>query len=95
MQRENRKLLEDTIKSVQRLQTFNPQSIEREELGVDFNFSDSVPFIDDLVSFYKQLNITILEDIPDNKLSAIKSRADADFNVISEISGFSPETARS
>ena len=91
MQRENIKTLEDAVKSVERIQTCDPQSIGRGELGVDFNFNNAISYIQDLVTLYKQLNITILEDIPDNKLSSIKSRADADFNIISEIRSFSPK----
>lgn len=89
MKRDNNKILEDTVKSVERLQTFTPESISRDELGVDFNFKGTISYMQELVGLYKQLNITILEDIPDNKLSTIKSRADADFNIISEIQGFS------
>lgn len=83
--------LEQTITSVERMQNFDPQTLERRtELG-SMNFVDAVAPARTLVSLYQRLSISVLPDFPNDILAALKNQADADFNRFSQILEFKLE----
>lgn len=86
---------EDTQKSLERIQHFNPSDLAREEeLGRNFDFSDIVTPASALVRLYKQLSISALDDLPDAPLQSIKQQADADFNKFKQALDFDPTTVQ-
>ncbi len=86
-------MLEETIASVKRMQEFDSATLAREkELGASFNFNKAIQPAQKLINLYKQLSLSSLEDLPDNPLNTIKSKADSDFNRFSEILKFDPAT---
>lgn len=83
--------LEQTISSIERMQNFDPHTLERRaELG-SMNFYDAVEPAQKLVSLYRRLSISVLSDFPNDILGALKNQADADFNRLSQILDFKLE----
>lgn len=83
--------LEQTISSIERLQGFEPTSLERRaELG-SMNFADAVEPARQLVNLYKRLSISVLSDFPDDMLLTLKNQADADYNRLTQILSFTLE----
>ncbi len=76
-------------KSLTRLQQFDAASLVREELGKELNFRDVIPAAERLLRLYNQITLTVLEDLPSDKLRILKTQADADFNRLDEIRKFS------
>ncbi|MGE4546124.1 MAG: hypothetical protein AB7D06_18705 [Pedobacter sp.] len=85
-------ILQEAEKSVIRMQEFDANSLAREsELGTGLNFSPSVAPAEKLISFYKQISIKALSDLPGPILTQIKTQADADFSKFDQILKFVPD----
>ena len=80
---------DETRKSVQRMQEFNPEALPRQdELGQGLSFSAAVVPANKLIGLYKQLSLSALDDMPDQLLKQIHDRANADFNLFQQIMDF-------
>lgn len=76
--------------SLARMQQFTPDTLAREdELGRELNFKDVLPAAVRLVSLYAQISPTVLDDLPQQQLDALKTQANADFNRFEQIMKFS------
>lgn len=65
-----------TRTSVERMQTFNPESLPRvDELGTVINFSDAVGPARRLIDLYCQLPLEVLNQLPINTLPDIQQQA--------------------
>jgi hypothetical protein len=82
-------LRQETEKSLIRLQQFDANHLVREELGKDLNFQEVLPAAERLLRLYNQIPITVLEDLPQDKLTILQNQANADFNRLEEIQKFS------
>ena len=83
--------IEETSKSLKRIQEFDSKTISREnDLGTKLYFADAIKPANKLIQLYKQLSLTVLEDLPDNLLDGIKRQADADFNKFQQALNFDP-----
>jgi len=64
--------IEETSKSLKRIQEFDSKTISREnDLGKKFHFVDAIKPANKLIQLYKQLSLTVLEDLPDSILDNI------------------------
>lgn len=87
-------ILEEAKSSLERIQSFDPASLGRiEDLGRQLNFMDAVGPAIRLITVYKRLPLSILDDLIDQQLQQIKNQADGDFNRFSEILKFSAEVS--
>jgi len=83
------KVKSETQNSLERMQNFDPQSLPRsKELGEKFNFNEAVQHADRLISLYKRLPVSILDDLPEDRINEIKNRANEDFTRFSDILKF-------
>ncbi|MDH5637904.1 MAG: hypothetical protein OEZ04_05385 [Nitrospinota bacterium] len=83
-------LLEETKTSLKRIQDFDSSTLARtDDLGKELNFEATVPVAEKLVSFYKRIPGSILDDLPDGLLNSIKGHADADYSRFKKILDFS------
>lgn len=82
-------LRKEAEKSLTRMQQLKTATLVREELGKDLNFQEVVPASDRLIRLYNQIAITVLEDLPQDKLTILRDQANSDFNRIDGISKFS------
>lgn len=89
MDAERQKTIEQTEKSLERIQGFDPASLPRiEELGSAVNFKDAVEPATRLIDLYRQLPVDVLEQLPAGFLNKIRSQADNDFNILNSILQF-------
>lgn len=87
--------IEETRESLKRIQEFDSKTISREnDLGKKFHFADAIKPANKLIQLYKQLSLTVLEDLPDNLLDVIKRQVDADFNKFHQALNFDPSNAQ-
>lgn len=87
--------IEETRESLKRIQEFDSKTISREnDLGKKFHFADAIKPANKLIQLYKQLSLTVLEDLPDNLLDVIKRQVDADFNKFQQALNFDPSNAQ-
>ncbi len=78
--------------SLERIQTFNVNTLPREtEIGSRLNFKEVIEPAQQLIDLYKRLSVTALQDFPDNILTPIKDNANAHFNLFNQILEFNPE----
>ena len=83
--------IEETRESLKRIQEFDSKTISREnDLGTKLYFADAIKPANKLIQLYKQLSLTVLEDLPDNLLDVIKRQADGDFNKFQQALNFDP-----
>lgn len=69
MNAEYTKAIEETRKSLERMQKFDPNSLPREqELGKSLNFNDAVEPATRLIDLYRQLPDEVLEQLPQKVL---------------------------
>lgn len=86
-------LLELATASLLRVQEFDVEQLPRiNELGSSLNFQDSIEPSKRLISLYKRLSTTALEDFPDNVLAQIKQQSDADYQKFDQIISFDPSS---
>jgi hypothetical protein len=82
---------EDTKNSLERMQNFDIQTLPREKpLGDKFNFNDALIPAERLVSLYKRLSISVLDDLPVSRLNQIRNKANEDFSRFEQILNFDP-----
>ncbi|WP_146042104.1 hypothetical protein [Chromobacterium sinusclupearum] len=78
-----------TIESVERMQKFDVKTlIRKSDLG-SMNFEAAVEPATKLISVYKRLTRSCLEDLPDDLLNRILTTANADYNRFEQILEFS------
>ena len=84
--------LEETTTSLERMRTFDSSTLVREaELGTVKNFQRAIEPADRLVALYKRLSPAALPDFSADKLAEVKSRANADYNILNQILSFDPD----
>ncbi|WOC24856.1 hypothetical protein LY624_09460 [Pseudoalteromonas sp. N1230-9] len=89
---EENTLLESATVSLLRVQEFDVDQLPRvNELGSSLNFQNSIEPAKRLISLYKRLSTTALEDFPDNVLTQIKQQCDAGYQ-INTLKCFCPQT---
>jgi hypothetical protein len=77
--------------SLLRMQEFDVDQLPRiNELGSSLNFQNSIEPTRRLISLYRRLSTTALEDFPDAILNQIKSQCDADYQKFNQIIEFDP-----
>ncbi|NVD36755.1 hypothetical protein [Marinobacter lutaoensis] len=82
---------EQTEESLLRLQEFDVSKLPRvEHLGGSLNFQDAVEPARRLISLYRRLSTTALEDFPDQSLNQIKAQCDGDYQKFGQILEFEP-----
>lgn len=86
-------LLESATVSLLRMQEFNVEQLPRvNELGSSLNFQNSIEPARRLISLYRRLSTTALEDFPDAVLNQIKTQCDADYQKFDQIINFDPSS---
>lgn len=86
-------LLEKATVSLLRVQEFDVESLPRiNELGISVNFQNVIAPARRLISLYRRLSTTALEDFPDSVLNQVKSQCDADFQKFDQIIQFDLST---
>lgn len=81
--------LEDARKSVERIQQFDTSVLpRRDELGAKFAFEEAVPPAEKIVSLFKKLPLDILDELPTEFVTSIKSQSDQIYNLFSQILDF-------
>lgn len=92
MTKEEIDLRDEAATSLDRMQTFDADSLVREEdLGRALNFKDAVAPAERLIELYRRLSPAALEDFPTDKLTQIRNLANQDFNLLNQIITFSAE----
>jgi len=77
--------------SLSRIQDFDPNSISRlDVLGSALSFEEAVADAERLIAFYQRIPLTITDDLSNPLLDSLKRQADADFNILDQISKFNP-----
>mgnify|MGYP006088460341 CR=1 FL=1 len=86
-------LLESATVSLLRVQEFDVDQLPRiNELGSSLNFKNSVEPSRRLISLYRRLSTTALEDFPDAILTQIKAQCDGDYQKFNQIMDFDPSS---
>ncbi len=81
--------LQQTKKSLERMQQFDTSKMPRkEELGLAMSFQDAVEPANRLLDLYKQLAVGALDQFPDDVLQKIKQQADGNFNTLESVLKF-------
>ena len=79
--------------SLGRLQRFDVNQLPREsELGTELNFRTAVEPAERLVSLYKRLALTALDDLPVAALQQIRDRANSDYSYLKQVLDFKVAT---
>lgn len=85
----NGEMKTEAMASLVRMQNINISELPRvSELGSELNFQDAVEPAGRLVSLYKRLSPTALEDLSIQALQQVRDRANHDYNVIKQILEF-------
>ncbi len=83
-------LLESTKESLERMQRFDVRQLARtDELGRSLSFEEAIPFAKKLTELYQRLGTSVIEDLTDTHLTAVKNQADADYSRFKSILDFS------
>jgi hypothetical protein len=86
-------LLKAATVSLLRMQEFDVEQLPRiDELGSSLNFMNSIEPARRLISLYRRLSTTALEDFPDAILNQIKIQCDADYQKFEQIIIFDTST---
>lgn len=83
--------LEETTKSVKRLQELDPASLARTGDYGTFDFKPAVDPARRLIDLFKRIPMAALEDFPDGNLQQIRAQADAVFSMVEQIRKFKIE----
>ena len=76
--------------SLERMQQFRSETLSREaELGSDLTFKAVIPAADRLIALYQQITTTVLVDLPETQLKAVRDQANADFSRFDQVLKFS------
>lgn len=80
---------ENTKVALQRIQNFDCNELARTEvLGQAWDFVEAIEPAKKIVAFYNQLPVNIIEELPDGDARQIQKRADATYNLLSQIMNF-------
>ena len=74
--------------SLERIQTFDTNTLKRDELGQSFNFQDAVAPAERLIGIFKKVPGDSLSELPDQLLGQIQKQADAVFNLFDQVHTF-------
>ena len=81
--------LQQTKKSLERMQKFDTSTLPRtEELGSAMSFQDAVEPSNRLLDLYKQWAVGALDQFPDDVLQRIKQQSDSDYNTLDSVLKF-------
>ena len=84
---------QQTSDSLIRVQEFDVSQLPRENiLGTSLNFRDAIPPAERLISLYRRLSTTALEDFPDDILNRIRNQCNADYQKFQQILEFDPSS---
>jgi hypothetical protein len=87
-------ILDEALQSIKRMQEFDVATLPRElELGKELSFAAAVEPARRLIRLYKQMSLTVLEDIPDAILVNLRDVANTDYTRLKQILDF--KTAQS
>lgn len=79
-------------KSLVRIQDFDTTALPRlSDLGTSFSFEPAVLPANRIISLYKKLTVTALDDFPPNLLDLVQKQADSDFQLFKEVLEFKSE----
>jgi hypothetical protein len=82
-------LLKQCVDSLTRVQTFDASMLSREDdLGKQMSFAEAVKPAEAIISLYKRIPLSSLQDFADNQLNAIHNQTNTDFNVFKQILDF-------
>jgi len=86
-------LLESVTVSLLRIQKYDVEQLPRvNELGSSLNFKNAIEPARRLISLFRRLSTTALEDFPDAILDQIKAQCDADYQKLNQIIDFDPSS---
>ena len=81
-------LLSETTTALERIQTFDTNTLARaSDLG-QLNFTDVIQPAQQVVDLYKRLTIVALQDFPDDTLTVIRDKANGDYNLFNQVLEF-------
>src|SRR5262249_12708263 len=75
--------------SLERMQKFDVQSLPRAEQLGDLNFRGAIAPADRIIRLYRQISMSVIEDLPSDVLQNLKGQSDNDFNRLDQILKFS------
>lgn len=76
-------------KSLDRIQTFDPDSLSREQdLGTALNFKEAVEHAKRVISLFQQFPSEYVADLPNSRQEQLRNQADSFFNQLDEILKF-------
>ena len=85
-------LLEKVSASLERIQNFDVELLPRvDHLGSSLNFKEAIEPSRRLISLYRRLSITALEDFPITVLNQIVNQCDGDYQKFDQIIEFEPK----
>ncbi len=91
---EEAKKRQEAHESLTRMHDFDTSLLPRErELGSVVNFMAAIPPAERLLSIYRRISLTLLEDLPDSQLNSLLTQANSDYNILKSILEFKPGTA--
>ena len=89
---ERKTLIDETVASVDRIQSFDVTSLPRvEELGSESNFLEAVQYASRNIELFQQVSQDVIPEFPKTWLTALKQAADAEVNRYDQILNFSVE----
>jgi len=91
----NEEIIPPVLESLRRVQDFNIESLKRDDLGRELEFSAVLPEAQRIIGLYKRVPTEILSDLSSSMLDSLKQRADADYNIFNSIIDFSVEKHQS
>lgn len=88
------KIYEECLDALKRVQAFDANTLGRvDDLGRQMNFIEAVKPAEALISIYKRIPESILNDFTDSQLNIIREQANADFNIFKQILDFNANSA--
>jgi len=78
----------DAVKSIERMQTFEVDSMPQAGRLGELSFAEAVEPTKRLIGLYRQLTLTALDDIPTSGLKQLRDQANADYNRLQEMLKF-------
>lgn len=85
-------MVEETKKSLVRLQDFSPEVLVQEkELGLKNNFREVLPAAQNIVSLTRTISLETINAIPEDRLQGLRNRFNSCYQVFERILKYSPE----
>lgn len=90
----NKENIDTCAESLQRVQDFNTSELGRaDDLGQRMSFVEAIPLADDLVSLYKRVPLSSLQDFTNQQLDVLKQQANSDYNLFQQILDFDVQSS--